>query len=42
MLRNIRIVVPAPNAGIPGQVKATSMAVGQLADRLASVLVTDR
>jgi uncharacterized lipoprotein YmbA len=42
VLRNIRIVVPAPDAGIPGQVKATSTAVGQLADRLASVLVTGR
>jgi len=42
VLRNIRIVVPAPDAGIAGQVKATSTAVGQLADRLASVLVTGR
>jgi uncharacterized lipoprotein YmbA len=42
VLRNIRIVVPGPDAGIPGQVKATSTAVGQLADRLASVLVTGR
>ena len=42
VLRNFRIVVPAPDPGIPGQVKATSTAVGQLADRLASVLVTGR
>jgi hypothetical protein len=42
VLRNIRVAVPAPDAGIPGQIKATSTAVGQLADRLASVLVTGR
>jgi uncharacterized lipoprotein YmbA len=42
VLRNIRIVVPGADVGIPGQVKATSTAVGQLADRLASVLVTGR
>ena len=34
--------VGTPDVGIPDQIKATSTAVGQLADRLASVLVTGR
>jgi uncharacterized protein len=42
VLRNFRFAVPAPEAGIPGQVKATSTAVGQLADGLAAVLVAGR
>jgi hypothetical protein len=42
VLRNFRFAVSATEAGIPGQVKATSTAVGQLADALASVLVTGR
>lgn len=42
VLRNFRFAVPAPEAGIPGQVKATGTAVGRLADALASILVTGR
>jgi uncharacterized protein len=38
-LRNFRFVVTPPEAGIQGEVNAISIAVGQLADGLATVLV---
>ncbi|UKJ76641.1 PqiC family protein [Azospirillum brasilense] len=37
-LRSFRIAVPPPKPGVAGQVAATSTAVGQLADGLASML----
>jgi len=42
VLRNFRFAVPTIEAGIRGQVKATSTAVAQLADGLASLLVSGR
>ena len=39
VLRNFRFVVTPPASVVPGEVTATSSAVGQLADGLASVLV---
>ena len=41
-LRNFRFVVTPPAPGVQGEVTAISMAVGQLADGLASMLVTGR
>jgi len=41
-LRNFRFVVRPPAADIQGEVTAISIAVGQLADGLASILVTGR
>jgi uncharacterized lipoprotein YmbA len=41
-LRNFRFVVTPPAAGIQGEVTAISMAVGQLADGISSMLVTGR
>ena len=41
-LRNFRFVITPPAADIQGEVNAISTAVGQLADGLASVLVTRR
>ena len=41
-LRNFRFVVTPPAAGVQGEVTAISMAVGQLADGIASMLVTGR
>jgi uncharacterized lipoprotein YmbA len=40
VLRNFRVVVTPPDAGIQGEVNAISTAVGQLADGLASLLVS--
>jgi uncharacterized protein len=42
VLRNFRFTVPPPTPGIPGEVTAISAAVGQLADGLASMLLTGR
>jgi len=42
LLRNFRFAVPPPAPGVPGEVTAISTAVGQLADGLASMLLTDR
>jgi uncharacterized protein len=42
VLRSFRFVVAPPAPGVPGEVTAISTAVGQLADGLASVLVTGR
>jgi uncharacterized protein len=42
VLRNFRFVVTPPSADIQGEVTAISTAVGQLADGLASVLVSGR
>jgi uncharacterized protein len=42
VLRNFRFAVPPPTPGIPGEVTAISAAVGQLADGLASMLLTGR
>jgi uncharacterized lipoprotein YmbA len=39
VLRNFRLVVTPPEAGVQGEVNAISTAVGQLADGLAAVLV---
>jgi uncharacterized lipoprotein YmbA len=39
ILRNFRFVVTPPEAGVQGEVNAISIAVGQLADGLAMVLV---
>ena len=41
-LRSFRFAVPPPAPGVPGEVTAISTAVGQLADGLASMLVTGR
>ena len=41
-LRNFRFVVTPPAPGVQGEVTAISAAVGQLADGLASMLVTGR
>ena len=41
-LRNFRFAVTPPAGGIQGEVTAISLAVGQLADGLASVLVAGR
>jgi uncharacterized lipoprotein YmbA len=41
-LRNFRFVVTPPAAGIQGEVTAISLAVGQLADGLSSMLVVGR
>jgi len=41
-LRNFRFVVTPPAADIQGEVTAISIALGQLADGLASMLVTGR
>jgi len=42
LLRNFRFAVPPPAPGVPGEVTAISTAVGQLADGLASMLLTGR
>jgi uncharacterized lipoprotein YmbA len=42
VLRSFRFVVTPPSADIQGEVTAISLAVGQLADGLASMLVTGR
>ena len=42
VLRSFRFVVTPPASGIQGEVTAISMAVGQLADGLASALVSGR
>ena len=42
LLRSFRFTVPPPAPGIPGEVTAISTAVGQLADGLASMLLTGR
>ena len=42
VLRNFRFTVPPPTPDIPGEVTAISTAVGQLADGIASVLLTGR
>jgi uncharacterized protein len=42
LLRNFRFAVPPPTPDIPGEVTAISTAVGQLADGLASMLLTGR
>ena len=41
-LRNFRFVVTPPATGVQGEVTAISMAVGQLADGISSMLVTGR
>jgi uncharacterized protein len=41
-LRSFRFAVPPPTPDIPGEVTAISTAVGQLADGLASMLITGR
>ena len=41
-LRNFRFVVTPPAPGVQGEVTAISMAVGQLADGISSMLVTGR
>ncbi len=41
-LRNFRFVVTPPVPGVQGEVTAISMAVGQLADGISSMLVTGR
>jgi uncharacterized protein len=41
-LRSFRFSVPPPAPGVPGEVTAISTAVGQLADGLASMLLTGR
>jgi uncharacterized protein len=41
-LRSFRLELPRRSPGIPGEVAAISAAVGQLADQLASALVTGR
>jgi uncharacterized protein len=41
-LRNFRFVVTPPSADVQGEVTAISLAVGQLADGLASMLVAGR
>jgi uncharacterized lipoprotein YmbA len=41
-LRSFRFVVTPPAPGVPGEVTAISTAVGQLADALASMLVSGR
>jgi uncharacterized lipoprotein YmbA len=40
MTRSFRFEVPPPDAGVAGEVAAVSIAVGQLADGLATMLVT--
>jgi hypothetical protein len=40
ILRSFRFVVTPPTPDTPGEVSAISTAVGQLADGLASMLVT--
>jgi uncharacterized lipoprotein YmbA len=40
MTRGFRFEVPPPDAGVAGEVAAISIAVGQLADGLATMLVT--
>ena len=42
VLRSFRFVVPPPSADIQGEVTAISFAISQLADGLASVLVSGR
>jgi hypothetical protein len=42
MLRNFRFVVTPPSADVQGEVTAISAAVGQLADGLATMLMTGR
>src|SRR5271167_2267562 len=42
LLRSFRFAVPPPAPGISGEVTAISTAVGQLADGLASMLLTGR
>ena len=42
VLRNFRFVVTPPAPGTEGEVTAISMAVGQLADGLASALTSGR
>jgi uncharacterized protein len=42
LLRSFRFAVPPPTPGIAGEVTAISTAVGQLADGLASMLLTGR
>ena len=42
VLRSFRFTVPPPTPDIPGEVTAISMAVGQLADGLASMLAVGR
>ena len=42
VLRSFRFVVPPPAADIQGEVTAISLAIGQLADGLAAVLVSGR
>ena len=41
-LRNFRFVVTPPAPGVQGEVTAISMAVGQLADGISSMLITGR
>ena len=42
VLRSFRFTVPPPTPDIPGEVTAISTAVGQLADGIASMLLTGR
>ena len=42
VLRSFRFVVTPPAPGVPGEVTAISTALGQLADGIASMLVTGR